>query len=414
VSAGGERAIGVWGAFDTDALGPQIRMRVVVSELARRRPDLVVRAFAPSGAQRPFAADAGEPLEALDERFGARMRELADALDVVVFSVDVGDLADDQMKLLAGPGSPARLAWHAVGIPDPVSAERAAAVAKAATHADRISLLDDGSAKRWTASGGKEGFPATAHPALLVPRLFASELLAARLEFLRAIEAWPPDARVIVVQADAETVPDALVRALTDRPVVAMVADGRAGDAQFAGALVARLPSARQLPPDAGTEDRVAAIAGAAGVVATSPVVRDIARAFGVPNASIDAFSSRPDAATLEQILVAPRLITDDERRIDDDLDAIAALAPVPAPGALAWSELAAARAALAARGRRLTAERVAMADAVLADRERVAALERRVAELEAAYQDVRNLEVVRWRVALGDLRTRLHLRRKR
>jgi hypothetical protein len=61
-----------------------------------------------------------------------------------------------------------------------------------------------------------------------------------------------------------------------------------------------------------------------------------------------------------------------------------------------------------------MTAERVAMADAVLADRERVAALERRVAELEAAYEDVRNLEVVRWRVALGDLRTRLHLRRKR
>ena len=60
-----------------------------------------------------------------------------------------------------------------------------------------------------------------------------------------------------------------------------------------------------------------------------------------------------------------------------------------------------------------MTAERVAMADAVLADRERVAALERQVADLEAAYQDVRNLEVVRLRVALGDLRTRLHLRRK-
>jgi hypothetical protein len=54
------------------------------------------------------------------------------------------------------------------------------------------------------------------------------------------------------------------------------------------------------------------------------------------------------------------------------------------------------------------------MADAVLADRERVSALERRVAELQAAYDDVRGLEVVRLRVALGDLRTRLHLRRKR
>jgi len=414
VSAGGERAIGVWGAFDTDALGPQLRMRVVVSELARRRPDLAVRAFAPSGAQHPFAADAGEPLEALDERFGARRRELAAALDLVVFSVDVGDLAEDQMKLLAGPGSPARLAWHAVGIPDRLIAERAVALEKAATHADRISLLDDGSANRWTASGGKAAVPATAHPALLVARLFASELLAARLEFLRAIEAWPPGARVIVVQADAETPPEALVRALANRPVVAMVADGRARDAQFAGALVARVRSARQLPPDAGTEDHVAAIAGAAGVVATSPAVRDIARAFGVPYASVDAFTSRPGTATLEQILVAPGPITDDEHRIDDDLDAIAALAPGPAPGALAWSELAAARAALEARGRRMTAERVAMADAVLADRERVAGLERRVADLDAAYRDVRNLEVVRWRVALGDLRTRLHLRRKR
>jgi hypothetical protein len=406
--------IGVWGSFDTDALGAQLRMRVVASELARRRPDLTVRAFAPSGAQRPFPADAGEPLESLDDVFGAQGRELADALDLVVVSVAVGDLADHQMHLLRGPGSPARLAWHAVGIPDGLTVERAAALRKAGAHADRISVLDDGSATRWATLGGEPGVTETAHPALLAPRLFAPKLLIARLEFLRAIGAWPRDASAIVVQADAETSVERLASALAGRPVVAMVADAAAGDAAFADALVARLRAAQRLPGDAGTEDRVAAIGGAAGVVASSPDVLDVARAFGVPHASVDALLSRPPAATLEHVLVTSASIADGVRRLDDDLDAIAALARGPAPGPLAWSELAATRAALEARGRRMTAERVAMADAVLADRERVAALERQVAELEAAYHDVRNLEVVRLRVALGDLRTRLHLRRKR
>jgi hypothetical protein len=414
VSATRAHAIGVWGAFDTDALGAQLRMRVVVSEIARRRPDLTVRAFAPFGAQPPFPADAGEPLESLDDVFGARPRELAETLALVVVSVDVGGLADEQMNLLTGAGSPARLAWHAVGIPDGLAVERAATLRKAGAHADRISLLDDGSAIRWTASGVEPAVAETAHPALLAPRVFAPRLLAARLEFLRAIDAWPSDARPIVVQADGGRSTEPLASALAGRPVVAVVADTGAGDGAFADALVARLRSAQRLPADAGTEDRVAAIAGAAGVLATSPVVLAVARAFGLPHASVDEFLSRGPAATPEHLVVRPEPIVDDLRRLDDDLDAIAALAPVPAPGPLAWSELAAARAALEARGRRMTAERVAMADAVLADRERVAALERRVAELAAAYEDVRNLEVVRWRVALGDLRTRLHLRRKR
>ncbi len=400
-------AIGVWGAFDVDALGAQLRMRVVVSELQRRRPDLAVRAFAPLGGQRPFAADSSEPLESL-ESLDAGQRKLADALALVVVSIDLGDLGDKHKsvteRLLRGPGAPARVVWHALGVP------QAFTPPKDAIAVDRISWLRNTSARAWAIASGSPPVTETAHPALLAPTLFTPELLAARLEFLRAVDAWPDDARPILVQGAAGTPTAPLAALLGARPVVALVADAAAGDGDFADAIVAALPGAQRLPANAGTEDRVAAIAGAAGVIATSPVVLDVARAFGVPHASMEAVGS----SNLEDILIAPASADGDVREIHDELDAIAGLAPGPGPSPLAWSELAATRAALEARARRMTAERVAMADAVLADRERVAELERQVAALEAAYQDVRNLEVVRLRVALGDLRTRLHLRRKR
>ena len=158
-----------------------------------------------------------------------------------------------------------------------------------------------------------------------------------------------------------------LAAAAKGRSVVAIVADSANGDSAFADAVVANVKSAFLLPDMAGTaptEDRVAAIAGAGGVLAASSVVRDVARSFEVPSASLHEFASRA-SSDFDALFANRETIDEKDARLDDDFDAIARLAGSPGPGVLAWSELAALRAALDARGRRLTAERIAMADAM-------------------------------------------------
>jgi hypothetical protein len=377
---------------------------------------VAVRAFAPFGALRPFPADSGEPVEPFADEAGARVRELAAGCALVIVSVDGADVAELDRAVVdrcfAGPGPPARLAWHAVGVPVD-GQETVAAMIGAAPAAERISMLDDGSPARWTARGGTEPASAVEHPAVLSARIFAPELLDARREFLRAIDAWPNAGRPIVVQGGPSDLAHvtAVVDAIGRQPVVALIADG--GDHSFADAFVAASDCERRLPTDAGAEDRVAAIAGADAIIAGSPVVRAVADAFGVPNASME--DCAPATSTrVSDIVAAPAPVTDAARRLDDDFDALAALVPDRGPGPLAWSELQAARAALDARARRMVSERVAMADRVRTARERVAFLEQQVAALDAAYRDVRNLEVVRLRVALGELRARLRRPRRR
>jgi hypothetical protein len=83
---GERRSLGLFGFFDVDSLDDQVRVRVALHELARRRPDVTVRLFAPFGSTRPIpvAADlAVEPIAPLDEaRIAALEQELA-ALVVV-------------------------------------------------------------------------------------------------------------------------------------------------------------------------------------------------------------------------------------------------------------------------------------------------------------------------------------------
>src|SRR4051812_22474620 len=55
--------LGLFGLFDVDAIDVQLRVRIARHELARRRPDLAVRLFAPFGASRPIPVAADLPLE---------------------------------------------------------------------------------------------------------------------------------------------------------------------------------------------------------------------------------------------------------------------------------------------------------------------------------------------------------------
>jgi hypothetical protein len=405
--------LGVFGAFHTDAFDAQLRSRVLVSELARRRPDLVVRRFAPFDDGAPFPGSATEPVEPLTDLAGRPWPGLGAEVDLAVVTVDDVAGAASQAASIAATTTDhtgARVVWHAVGCPDGDATSEAVAH-HAAIH--RISMLDDGSVDRWAAAGGPAVAAAVPHPGVLAARVLPRSVLGARLELLRALDAWPLDGRAIVVHGGAahtDTV-DAL-RTPEGHTLVVLCARSDPGEDDYAAAVTARVPSARRIPDEASPEDVVAAIAGAAGVVISSPAVLAVARAFGVPHARTDELRECGARSILE-VLHEPAGIDDDLARADDDLDAIAALAAGPPPSRLAWSQLAAAEAALDARGRRLATERTVMADAVVQERERARVLEQRVAELQAAYDDVRNLEVVRWRMALGRLRTRLGLRKR-
>jgi hypothetical protein len=357
------------------------------------------------------------------DRYGRA--HLRDALDLVVVSLageNLGTL-DPQMLalLLGGPdGGAGRRAWHAIGLPDDVSDATRDTIVTCAPSAARISLLDDGSEERWNATGFRSPACIVPEPALLTPRLFARPFLEQRVAFLQAINAWPRAGRAIVVQSSGHTRGDALSTGSDAPPLVALVSDPPEDEA-FADA-VATMPNGQRLPRHAAVEDQVAAIAAADGVLAESLVVREVARAFGVPAAPLDAVADSPrPIANLQSLLAPASPVTDLADRIDADLDAIAQLAPGAITNPFESSQLAAMRAALAARSRRLAAERVATADALLRERAHADSARQRLEELHgeylnirAAYDDVRNLEVVRLRVALGHLRDRILRRRSR
>jgi hypothetical protein len=403
----------VWGVFDPPSLDAQLRRRVLAHECARRRPDLSVRAFTTVASDEGITGNDVDPLEPLTGADAPRRNELAAGLDLVVSTFDLDALdalpPESAALLLEGPGPPTRIAWHAIRAdctpkPDVVAA---------AARADHLSLREHLGADLWGATNGRAEDARVAHPALLTPRLFERRLLEARRAFLRAIDAWPADERPLVVQgseADRQLV--AALRTLARHSVVTLPAHTPA-EATFSAAVASALgPEGRELPEHAGVEDVVAAIAGAAGVIATSEVTLALARAFGIPHASSTDLAATPTGTSIEEVLGASAPIDDDVARLDADLDGIMRLAPGPGPGRLEWSEILAARAALDARGRRLSYERVAFADAMVAERARFDALQQQLGELQAGYDDIRRLEVVRWRIALSDLRRRLWRRK--
>ena len=247
-------------------------------------------------------------IESLDEDDGIRRRDLAAAIDLVVVSVDASELARLDPAtvelLLDGAGEEAQVCWHAFGSAAGVDRDLMAALVTASQRADRISMLADDSARWWTECGGRPPAAEVPHPAVLARRVFSREVLERRIEFLRAVDAWPHEGRPIVVQGcrdDLEIV-ERLAAAAKGRSVVAIVADSANGDSAFADAVVANVESAFLLPDMAGTaptEDRVAAIAGAGGVLAASSVVRDVARSFEVPSASLHEFATRKMRASM-------------------------------------------------------------------------------------------------------------------
>lgn len=325
-------------------------------------------------------------------------------------------------------------AWNAVGIPFDFDDDQAARVRQAVAAHRLVAVRDELSRKRLEQVGVEREIAVVPDPAFLVDRIFDAEVLARRRR-LHATLGWSPPGRYLVVQGngsmvnEADRISMAIDAVVAERPDlgVVLISTGEGhGDAEFAQAFIARHPGrvwhpdAPLLPIDiaailAGAETFVGiSLHGAVTTIATGrrAVVFNGARqsklrglvdhlddqrgyaetAGQLPDAIRWALTTRGPDGALQRI----------RRRIDTHFDELARMieaahaaerdaAPRPAVvlGRVA-DELAALRTAHAVRGRRLIAERDALA--TLLD-ERDARDRQQVAELAASGQRVAELE---------------------
>jgi hypothetical protein len=315
--------IGVFGCFDTDALGDQVVVRVTRAELGRRLPGGTVRAFAPLGSLRPSAFDGGVVVEPLVPADAPLVRALDEVLALIVLTGDLEQWTASRLAVEYGLDAPT-----------------AARVAEVALVGSAI-----GAPRVWHAVSNVESVHATlpvlgspsVHPGALAPSMVGTDVLERRLAFARAM-GWCPAGEFVVAQCDEPAqAPDVAARARSAAGTVPVVLVPAGRDGPGIESLRAALSTEYVLPPVASVEDRIAVSHAALAVAATATV--------------LDAIGAGADAA----------------RTLHDDYDAIAALVGGDTRAPLVLPELAAMRAALDARGRRLAAERLAFADALRA-----------------------------------------------
>jgi hypothetical protein len=374
--------VGLFTAYARPA-GAEDELAVLLLEsgLRSRAPQVRVRVFVPGPppAGHALASFAVEPLAPADpgrrEALAARLRAVvvSGAADAFVAAVHAAtpDGRDDDLLRLALGDLDVPVAWHAV------------------TGTDAL----PGWAGEIAAARPTGALPP---PALLAPRAFAPDDQHARREVLRSFGWWPAtDAPVLLVDVDDR---DRHARAVRERA------------AAWDGPVVVRDADAHDLPDawhrfgeHATARDLVAGVAGAAAIVTDRAVVADLARAYARPCA---APGDTDDPA------VPPAPTASEVAHLDAEYDRLVALVGDAPGGPFTGQHVRALRDALDARGRRLAAERSALADRLWslqrAHDERVAEL---VAERDAvrARHDAlaRHLEV-RARAGLGRLRRRL------
>jgi hypothetical protein len=193
----------------------------------------------------------------------------------------------------------------------------------------------------------------------LARRSSPDAVLAARREFLVAMGWWPEEGSVAVVQR----APGTQIAVPADHVVELGAEPGDRGDAAEGQRCIS-------LRAGASVDDVVTAIALADVVVAQAASVRAVAAAF-----ERELVLEGDDAATAV-------------RALDADFDELCRTLTGHEPAPFAASEVEALRRALDARGRRLAAERAAMADRVWAIERHLegelAARDARIAQLEA------------------------------
>ncbi len=298
--------VGLFGAFDTGDLGEVVLRRVIEAQLARRRPDIAVVAFAPFGAERPIPGDDGRPARSLGEPATGSLD-----VDALILTGDV--LADSahwagryavtdeaiarrgiaELALTGsrrGASAAGTTAWFAVGAPDGASPDLTGLAGTAVWTRDRETQQRLGGTA--VLSGD---------PVLLAREVFVPDTVRRRLELLRMCGAVPAGRRLVV-----ETVGGVIAPELAGRLAEAMHAALR-GDPKLSVVVVSLdptrasplsvtgLPAERvhQLPNWSGLDDVAATMSGAAAVVATTPAGAHLAAALGVPVAAVDGEGSK-------------------------------------------------------------------------------------------------------------------------
>ena len=341
----------MWGTFDEESFGEQLAARIARHELGRRLPVAEIVTFAPGDRTRPTRLDAGEPARPLGPWSPERVAELSAGLDcVVVTSVAIGP--GTSPFLLQADSRP--MVWHAVAVdgePDGVVLRKVVA-----DHA-YVSVVDEDSKRRLEELGVEREVTVLPHPAVLAPRLFPPALLEKRLAYLRLMGWYPAEGGALLVHGpvDGADAVERLAAASGDLPVVVTHT---------------RLAGPHLRLPDVGVEDLVAAVAGSAAVITTSPAVAATAAAYGKRHLLVDGGTAIP-----EQVPPAPdpEVVERYENALDASFDRVAAIAAEaaarrPDPGAAegpveVLGALAALRRASAVQARRLVAERLAFAD---------------------------------------------------
>lgn len=321
--------IGVWGLFDVDEYGAVVDALITRQELLRRLPEADVRLFAPFGHLRPCRLDGGEVLEPLGAWDDQRLDRLAAQLDcVVVGGGDVtatdADLAERyavpaaEMTKLApsrffidgfGPEREARcpIVWHGVAMAGPVASEDAARLRTALAGRALVTVRDNHSMRELRHAGVDRQIDVVPDAALLLPGLFATEVLDKRLDYLRLMGWYPAEHDAIVVQGGkgmVQWVPElaaALAHLLQREPrltVVVTELGDRGGDDGFADALVVALSGERVFrQPAVGSTDVAATIAACSGFVGSSRAGIVSAVAYGRPALMLGPDESLADLA---------------------------------------------------------------------------------------------------------------------
>ncbi len=297
--------VGLLGAFDTGELGEVALRRVVEAELARRRPDVVVVALAPFGAERPIPGDEGRPARPLGDSPNSGLGVdalivtgdvLADSEhwaarygvpDAAIASRGVADLVLTGTR--NGGAAAASIAWFAVGGPDGASAEVTGLAGK------DIWVRDRAAHERLGTTAVLSG-----DPVLLARRVFAPDTLRRRLELLRICGAVPAGRRLVIEAGLAVSSPgvverfvdamNAALRSESTLSVVVLTLDPTSEAGLASNLRVTGLPAERvhHLPTWSGLDDVAATMSGSVAVVATSSAGAHLAAALGVPVAAVD------------------------------------------------------------------------------------------------------------------------------
>lgn len=423
--------VGIWADCAPDDATGALGLRVTRREVAARLPGAAIRLFTARGYLDQSPHTGGEPVEPMGELSPERLAELADQLDCLVLTGDVGDTARSLGRALdQGPEGRCPVLWSAVRPPAGAPSSAGSDLAYAAV------LAPPGA----VASASDHGLAAVPDPLVLADRVLPPQALSRRLAFLRVMGWFPGDGDAVVVEVGgallrhaAELAPALRAVARPGLSVVLVQLDPADADAARLGDELAAAVPAYRLPPGTLVDDAVAALAAGACVAVSSPAGLSLALAHdrplalldlagGSPLAGVAGALGAPDAAVADAGELAGlgagerfRPLTDHARALrsvlDRHFDRVAAIADGAAAARPRVAEIgptlppsqyaAALETAHARMQRALDGERTAVADhlAALRDRHRaeldrageeVAALRRALAEATGALGEER------------------------